>query len=435
MQVTVENVSELGRRMSVTVEDANIEQAVQERLKAILPTVKMAGFRPGKVPMKMVEQSHGPSARRDVIDSLVQSSMQEAFTQEGINPAGPPHIDSMKEEGSSLVYTMVYDVFPDVKEVKLDGIELEKVVAEVQDEDVDNMIETLRQQRVTWEPLKRAAKETDGVTIDFVGSIDGQEFDGGKGSDVLVVIGDGSMLPEFESQLVGHKTGDKANISVTFPDDYRAQALQGKKATFAITVKSVAKKKLPKLDKEFAQLCGVDGGMAALKKEVRANMTRELASALKNQNKRKVMSSLTENNDIALPESPVEREAEYLMEQAKNNLRNQGVNVDGIPFNVDNFKDTAKQRVSLSLLVGKIITDNNIQPDDARVKEVIDGIASSYEDPEDVVKFYMNDQQKLSEIQMMVVEDMVVDWIYDHVKVKVEEKASTFSEVMNSAAA
>lgn len=433
MQVTVENVSELNRRMTVTVEDANIEQAVQERLKSIRPSVKMAGFRPGKVPMKMVEQSHGPEARRDVIDNLVKTSMQEAFVQENINPASPPNIDSMKEEGSSLVYSMIYDVFPEVKEIKLDNVNVEKTVAEVQDEDVDGMLETLREQRMTWEPLKRAAKEEDGVTIDFIGSIDGQEFDGGKGADVLVVIGNGSMLPEFEQQLVGTKTGQETTITLTFPEDYRATDLAGKTAEFAVTVKSVAKKKLPKLDKEFAQLCGVEAGVAALKKEVRANMNRELTTALKTQNKRKVMDSLTENNDVELPESPVEREAEFLMEQAKNNLRNQGVNVDGIPFDIANFKESAKQRVALSLLIGKIISDNGIVPEEARVKEVIDGIAASYEDPEDVLKFYMNDQQKLSEIQMMVVEDMVVEWIYD--RVKVEEKTSTFGEVMNSAAA
>jgi trigger factor len=433
MQVTVENVSELGRRMTVTVEDANIEQAVQERLKAIQPTVKMQGFRPGKVPAKMIAKSHGGAARRDVIDALVQSSMQEAFTQEKINPASPPHIESMNEEGSSLVYSMVYDVFPEVKEINLKDISVEKTTAEVQSEDVDKMLETLREQRMTWDPLKRAAKEEDGVTIDFVGSIDGVEFDGGKGTDVLVVIGDGNMLPEFENQLVGKKAGQETTITMTFPADYRAEHLQGKEASFAVTVKSVAKKKLPKLDKEFAALCGVDGGIAALKKEVEANMTRELTSTLKSQNKRKVMDSLTANNQIELPEAPVQREAEYLMEQAKTNLRNQGVNVEGIPFDIENFKDSAKQRVLLSLLIGKIISDNNIEPEEDKVREVIDGIAASYEDPEDVVKFYMNDQQKLSEIQMMVVEDSVVEWIYD--KVKVEEKTSSFSDVMNAAAA
>jgi trigger factor len=419
--------------MTVTVEDANIEQAIQERLKAIRPTVKLAGFRPGKVPTKMVEQSHGPSARRDVIDGLVQSSMQEAFVQESISPAGPPHIDTMKEEGSNFVYTLNYDVFPEVKQINLDGISVEQTVAEVKDEDIDAMLETLRQQRLTWEPLKRAAKQEDGVTIDFVGSIDGVEFDGGKGSDVLVVIGDGNMLPEFENQLVGTKPGQQTTVTMTFPADYRAEHLQGKEASFAVAVKTVAKKKLPKLDKEFAVLCGVEGGLAALKKEVLSNMTRELESTLKASNKKTVMDSVIENNPVTLPDAPVEREAEHLMEQAKNNLKNQGVDVEGIPFDIENFKDSAKRRVSLSLLIGKIINDNNIQADEARVKAAIDGIAASYEDPEDVVKFYMNDQQKLSEVQMMVVEDTVVEWIYENVKV--ETKSATFSEVMNAASA
>lgn len=430
MQVTVENVSELGRRMTVTVEDANIEQAVQDRLKSIRPNVKMAGFRPGKVPMNMVAKTHGPSARREVIDSLVQESMREAFTQEGINPASPPHIDSMDEKGSNFIYTLNYEVFPEVDNVKLDDINLEKTVAEVTDEDVDRMLETLREQRMTWEPLKRGAKDGDGVTIDFVGTIDGEEFQGGKGQDVLLELGQGRMLPEFEEQLIGKKADQEVDVTLTFPEDYRAEHLQGKEAKFAVTVKQVAKKKLPKLDKEFAALCGVEEGIAALKKEVRANMERELKSALKTLNKRKAMDSIAENNDIALPSAPVEREAQYLVEQAKNNLRNQGVNVEGLPFNPDNFKDNAEKRVKLSLLIGKIISNNEIRPDEDRVKEAIDAIAASYEDPEEVVTFYMNNQERLSEIQMTVVEDMVVEWIYDHVKV--EESTSTFSDVVNA---
>ena len=431
MQVTVENVSELGRKMTVTVEDANIEQAVQKRLVSIRPNVKMAGFRPGKVPMTMIAKTHGPAARREVIDQLVQDSMREAFNQEKINPASTPNIDSMKEEGSALIYTLNYEIFPELESIKLDKIKLEKTVAEVSDEDVDGMLDTLRDQRSTWEPLKRAAKEEDGVTIDFVGRIDGEEFQGGKGKDVLVVIGNGSMLPEFEQQLVGVKADQETTITMTFPDDYRAEQLRGKTAEFAVTVKQVAKKKLPKLDKEFAELCGVEGGVAALKKEVRANMERELKSALKAANKRKAMDTVADNNEISLPEAPVEREARYLMEQAKNNLRQQGVNVEGIPFELDAFKDSAEKRVKLSLLIGKIISDNGIKPDEAKVKEAIDAIAASYEDPEDVVNYYMTNQDKLSEIQMMVVEDAVVEWIYDHVKVT--ESTSSFSEVMNAA--
>jgi trigger factor len=433
MQVTVENVSELGRRMTVVVEDANIEQVVQERLKAIRPTVKMAGFRPGKVPMNMVARSHGPAARREAIDAVVQSSMQEAFAQEKVNPASPPHIDTLDEEGEKLTYALVYEVYPEIAEIKLDGVNVEKLVAEVSDEDVDGMIETLREQRLTWEPLKRAAKEGDGVTIDFVGKVDDEEFPGGKGQDVLIEIGNGSMLPEFEEQLLGKKADQQTEIKITFPHDYRAEHLQGKDATFDVTVKTVAKKKLPKLDKEFAVLCGVEGGVAALKKEVRANMERELATALKTQNKRRTLDALADNHEFEVPEGPVEREAEFLMEQAKNNLRNQGVKVDGIPFDINTFKDNAKGRVKLSLLMGKIISDNEIKPEEALVKAEIDNIAASYEDPEDVVNYYNNNQDKMNELQMMVVEDQVVEWIQQHVKV--EESTSTFSEVVNTAAA
>lgn len=433
MQVTVENVSELGRKMTITVEDANIEQAVQERLKAIRPSVKMAGFRPGKVPMNMVARSHGPAARREVLDAIVQESMHEAFTKEEVNPAGPPHIDSMKEEGTSLVYTLNYEIFPEVEKVNLKGITIDKTVAEVSDEDVDNMLETLREQRATWEELKRGAKEEDGVTIDFVGRIDGEEFQGGKGQNVQLVIGNGSMLPEFEQQLIGVKAGQTTEVTMTFPDDYRAEELRGKTAVFDVTMKTVAKKKLPKLDKQFAIACGVEAGLAALKKEVRANMERELANNIKTQTKRKVMDALAANNEIALPEAPVKREAEHLVEQAKNNLRGQGVNVEGLPFDPENFTDNATKRVTLSLLVGKIISDNGIKPEEDRVKAIIDGIAASYEDAEEVVNYYNNNPDKMSEVQMMVVEDMVVEWVLDNVKVN--ESTATFSEVMNSAAA
>jgi trigger factor len=433
MQVSVENVSELGRRMTVTVEDANIEQKIQERLIAIQPNMKAAGFRPGKVPMKMVEQMHGETARRDVVDNIVHTSLEEAFIQEKINPASRPSVEDVNQDGGAFVYKISYDVFPEIKEVNLKDASIERIIAEVQDEDVDAMLETLREQRSTWEPVKRGVKEEEQITVDFIGTIDSVAFQGGTGTDVAIVIGSGQMLPEFETQLVGKKAGQETTVTVTFPDDYQAEQLRGKLAEFAVIVKSVAKKKLPKLDKEFAALCGVEAGLAALKKEVRANMTRELENTLKQKNKKAVMDMLTEKNEVNLPEAPVEREAEHLMEQAKNNLQQQGVNIEDIPFTAEGFKDSAKQRVALSLLIGKIVTDNEIKADDARVKAVIELMASSYEDPENVVKYYMDDPQKLSEVQMMVVEDTVVEWIIE--QIKVEEKPSSFNEVMNSNAA
>jgi trigger factor len=318
----------------------------------------MAGFRPGKVPMNMLERSHGPAARREVIDAIVQSSMQEAFTQEKVTPASPPHIDGLDEEGEKLTYSLVYEVYPEVNDIKLDGITVEKTVAEVTDEDVDKMIETLREQRAIWEPLKRGAKEEDGVKVDFVGSIDGEEFEGGKANNFQIIIGSGNMIPGFEEQLIGTKAGQEIVIEAKFPEDYHAENLAGKDASFAVTVNEVAKKKLPKLDKDFAIQCGVEDGVAALKKEVRANMERELSTSLKTMNKRRTLDALSDNNELELPEGPVLREAEFLMEQAKNNLKNQGVKVDGIPFSSDVFKDSAKGRVKLSLLIGKIISDN-----------------------------------------------------------------------------
>jgi trigger factor len=337
----------------------------------------------------------------------------------------------MDEKDGNLVYSMSYEVFPDVGAVEVKDMTLEKTVAEVTDEDVDSMLETLREQRSTLEPLKRGAKEGDTLTIDFVGTIDGETFQGGTGSDMNFEIGAGRMLPDFEAPLLGKKAGQEVEVVMTFPEDYQAENLQGKEAKFDVTVKQVAKKKLPKLDKDFAALCGVEAGVAALKKEVRANMERELSNALNTNNKKRAMDLLVENNEITIPEAPVQREAEFLVEQAKTNLAQQGVNVEGLPFDPENFKPNAERRVKLSLLMGKIISDNSIQPDEDRVKAAIDAIAASYEDPQEVVDYYMNDQQRLSQIQMTVVEDMVVEWIYDNVKV--EESTSTFQEVVNAA--
>ncbi len=429
MQVAVKNVNEIGREMTITVEDINIDEAVQQRLKAIAPSVKMAGFRQGKVPMKMVEQTHGGEARGDVIDGLVQSSMQEAFVQEKIESAGPPHISKMDEKDGNLIYTVEFEVFPTIDKVNVKGLTVEKTVAEITDADVDDMLEILRNQRMEWDPVKRAAKEGDRVTIDFVGRVDGEIFEGGTGSDVDVEVGNGSMLPEFEKQLVGQKTGGDTTITMHFPDDYRAAHLAGKKAEFDVTIGGVAAKKLPKLDKAFAELCGVKD-VATLKKDVRGNMQRELNSALKNQNKRKVMDTLFENNELTLPASPVDREAEFLLNQASENIKSQGVDVASLNLEVAGFKAPAERRVALSLLVNKIITDNKITPAEDRVKAVIDGIAESYEDPEDVVKHYMETPEKLSEVQMVVVEDAVVDWVLDNVKIK--EVSSSFSEVMGN---
>ena len=296
MQVTVENVSELGRRMTVTVEDANIEQTVNDRLNALRPNVKAAGFRPGKVPMKMVAQMNGASARNETIDGVIQNSMQEAFTQEKIQPASRPSIEEIKEEGESFIFVLSYEVFPDIKDVNMKGAKVEKVTAEVEDADVDNMLETLREQRATWETFKRGVKDGEQITVDFVGTIGGEAFQGGTGTDVAIEIGSGNMIPGFEDQLLGKKAGQETTVKVTFPEDYQAQELAGKEAEFAVTVKSVAKKKLPKLDKEFAVLCGVEAGLAALKKEVRANMGRELENALKQKNKKTIMDMLTEKN-------------------------------------------------------------------------------------------------------------------------------------------
>lgn len=429
MQVSVENTADLQRRMTITLDDANIQQQVEQRLSALRPNVKIAGFRKGKVPMKMVAQMHGASIKQEVIDKVIQESMQEAFLQEKITPAGRPKLETINEEGLIFSYVISYEVFPEVNTIELQDISADKVTATVADDDVNDMITTLREQRAEWEVVERASQTTDRVTIDFVGKIDGEIFEGGEGKEVPVVIGAGAMLPDFESQLTGVVASQSLTIEVQFPDDYQAENLQGKMAMFDITVNQVEQKNLPILDDAFAAQCGVQNGLSNLNDEVKNNMVRELDNALKQKNKQAVMEQLAAKNSLLLPEVAVDREAEHLMNQAKNNLQQQGVDIKNIPFTIDSFKDSAKQRVTLSLLIGKIIEDNNIEADDESVKVVIDTIAGSYENADNVVDYYMNDPQKLSEVKMMVVEDKVVDWLYQQIEVNTVN--ATFSEVMN----
>ena len=429
MQVSVENTADLQRRMTITLDDANIQQQVEQRLSALRPNVKIAGFRKGKVPMKMVAQMHGASIKQEVIDKVIQESMQEAFLQEKITPAGRPKLETIDEEGLIFSYVISYEVFPEVNTIELKDISADKVTATVTDDDVTDMITTLREQRAEWEVVERASQTTDRVTIDFVGKIDGEIFEGGEGKEVPVVIGAGAMLPDFESQLTGVVAGQSLTIEVQFPDDYQAENLQGKMAMFDITVNQVEQKNLPILDDAFAAQCGVQNGLSNLNDEVKNNMVRELDNALKQKNKQAVMEQLADKNNLLLPEVAVDREAEHLMNQAKNNLQQQGVDIKNIPFTIDSFKDSAKQRVTLSLLIGKIIEDNNIEADDESVKIAIDTIAGSYENADNVVDYYMNDPQKLSEVKMMVVEDKVVDWLYQQIEVNTVN--ATFSEVMN----
>ena len=429
MQVSVENTADLQRRMTITLDDANIQQQVEQRLSALRPNVKIAGFRKGKVPMKMVAQMHGASTKQEIIDKVIQESMQEAFLQEKITPAGRPKLETIDEEGLIFSYVISYEVFPEVNTIELKDISADKVTATVTDDDVTDMITTLREQRAEWEVVERASQTTDRVTIDFVGKIDGEIFEGGEGKEVPVVIGAGAMLPDFESQLTPVVAGQSLTIEVRFPEDYQAENLQGKMAMFDIAVHQVEQKNLPILDDAFAAQCGVQNGLSNLNDEVKNNMVRELDNALKQKNKQAVMEQLADKNNLLLPEVAVDREAEHLMNQAKNNLQQQGVDIKNIPFTIDSFKDSAKQRVTLSLLIGKIIEDNSIEADDESVKIAIDTIAGSYENADNVVDYYMNDPQKLSEVKMMVVEDKVVDWLYQQIEVNTVN--ATFSEVMN----
>ena len=429
MQVTVESMNEFSHRMTVTVKVANIERDLQNELSGMLPTVKISGFRQGKVPLRMVKNVYGESTRFKIINSFIKDSMREIVTHNKINIAGEPRIETIKEDDQDVIYTIIYEVFPDVQEVKIGNLHVDKIVSSVQETDVLTMLNELREQHSSWEPLKLAAKIKNVVKIDYYGSIDGKKFDCSDGCDVLVVIGSGSMPPKFEQQLVGKKAGDKTFIHMIFPDNCHDKSLQGQDVNFEVTVQSVAERKSPTLDDGFAVLCGYSGGVAELKKEVVSNMESELTVALNIKNKKKIMEMLTVSNELTLPEIFIDHEARHLMEQENHNLIKQGINADKVSFDIDNFKNLAKERVSLSLLINKIVHDNKIRPDRDRVKLKIDSIAAKYKNPEDIVSLCMKSEENLLNIEMMVIEEQVVELIYKHAKV--ETISLTFSDAMS----
>lgn len=430
MQVIVENIDQFSRRMTVTIEDVRIEREVQDRLIGMLSTVKISGFRQGKVPLKIVKDIYSKSTRSKVINSLIQNSMREAITNNKISVAGEPHVETIKEDGKNIIYKIIYEIFPEVQEVKIDNLCVEKIVSAVQNKDVLTMLNKLREQHSSWEPSQFAAKIKNGVKIDFCGNINGKKFDGSDGSDVFVVIGSGSMPFEFEEQLVGKKAGENMVINMMFSDNHDYKSLQGKEVSFEVTVKSVSKIILPTLDDNFAALCGYSGGFSELKEQVVSNMKIELITALNIHNKQKIMNLLIVSNELNLPKIFIEDEARHLMKEESHNRSKQGIDVSNILSNIDNFRNLAKRRVSLSLLINKIVNDNNIGSDKDRVKAKINNIATKYENSEDIVNLYMKSKERLLNVEMTVIEEQIIELIYEHAKV--ENIDLIFSDVMNA---
>ncbi len=432
MQVSVEATTGLERRMTVSLPTADINQQVSERLKKAQKTVVIKGFRKGKVPMNVLEQRFGAGVRQEVLGELVNKSYGEALAQEEIRPAGQPTIENLEEpakDAEEFSYTAVFEVYPEVEVGDLSKIEIESADVEVTDSDVDEMLETLRKQSATTETVDRAAKEGDTVIIDFVGSIDGEEFEGGRAEGSSLELGSGQMIPGFESGIVGMKAGDKRNVEVTFPEDYQAEHLKGKDAVFAITMKEVKERVLPEIDEEFIKNFGVeDGDLETLKSEVRSNMERELEKKQLQYKKNQVMDALCELHELEMPQSMVKDEIARAKREMFQQYGGQAENLDLSQLPDEPFAEEASKRVKLGLLISELVRKEGINADADSVKAEISKMAEGYEDPEQVEQYYYSNENLLNSIQMKVLEDQVVKHI--EALAKVTPVKLTYAELM-----
>ncbi len=428
MMVSVQSTGALERRMEVQVPAARIEQAVAERLRNVGRTARLKGFRPGKVPPKVVRRQFGSQIHREVVRELLQSSFSEAVAQEKLNPAGGPRIEPISMgEGQDLKYAAIFEILPEITLKGLENLAVDRPVATVTEPDIDTMIESLRKQRPNWKPVTRTARKDDRAIVDFAGTIEGQPFDGGKAEGARIVLGEGRMLPEFEDGLLDREPGAQFSVDVRFPDDYHAKAVAGKTAVFNITVKAVEEQEIPALDEAFCAAFGVqEGGIEQLRQDVGDNMRRELEQTVRSKMKKQVLDRLLAANPLELPGSMVEGQ---IRDMQIDTARRMGVrDAAKIPPR-EPFLEAAKRRVALGLLINEIIRSEKIQLDRARVNARLEEVVSSYDNPQETMRAYRENHEAMHQIETLVLEDQAVDWLIQ--RAKVADQPTTFKELMN----
>jgi trigger factor len=424
MQVSVENTGGLERRMTVQVPAERIDQEVTSRLQSMKSSIRLDGFRPGKVPLQVVENKYGAQVRQEVIEQVINSTLHEALTQENIRPAGEPSIAPQEANpGEELEFVATFEVFPEIDGAIRFGFTITRPVVEIGAADIESMLEKLRKQRATSSVVDRKAQAGDQVVIDFEGTIDGNPFTGNKGEQVPVVLGSNSMIPGFEDQLAGLTAGEEATINITFPGDYPAGEVAGKAADFRVKVHSVSEMVLPELDDEFARAFGMeDKGLEGLRAEVTSNMQRELKSIITSNLKDQVFTGLLENNPVEVPRNLVDSELAQLQSQQEY----QGTDTVQL-------EASAERRVKLGVLVSEVVKQNQLQVDPDRVREAIETIAASYEKPEEVIQYYYGSQEVLANVQSAVMEDQVVDWILENAGLEIQDDQTTFDALVEAA--
>lgn len=433
MQVSVETTSGLERRLIVGVPSSRVDSAVDSRLQEAAKTVKLNGFRPGKVPMRVIRQRFGQSVRMEVLGQVMNDSFYEAIQQQGLKPAGRPEIEPKSlDEGKDIEFVATFEVFPEIELKDYSSIEVKKPVAEITTADIDEMIENLRTQRASWEVEERAAAEGDQVNIDFVGTKDGEEFEGGKAEGTDLELGSGRMIPGFEDGIVGMTAGEEKVVALTFPEDYHSEELKGAAVEFKIKVNAVKERKLPELDDEFFKAFGVEeGGEEAFRAEVEKNMARELKNATKNRIKTQVMDGvLAVHGDLQVPKALISQEIDALRNQQMQQFGALAEKLNPADILPDDlFRDNAERRVKLGLVLNELISSEEIKADADKVRETLEEMAASYEDKEEVINWYMSQPQQLQQIEGIVIEEQVVEKLLE--KSKVSEETLSYKEVMS----
>ncbi len=434
MQANLETLGALERRLSVAVPMAEINSEVENRLKRLSRTVKLHGFRPGKVPLKVVAQQFGPQVRQEVLGDTLQKTFGEAVKQQNLKVAGYPKFEAkpLPDGAADFEFSATFEIYPDVQVGDITGKTVERPTLEVGDAEVDKTLEIMRKQRTTFEPADRAAQDGDRITMDYAGTIEGKPFDGGSAQGTTIVLGTGRMLPEFEKALLGAKSGEVKSFELRFPDDYHGKEVAGKTARFEVTVKEVAAPKLPALDAEFAKSVGVaDGDLGKLRAEVKDNLEREVKLRLKNRVKDQVMDALLSVTHIEVPRSLVDMEIDRLRATARQDLAARGVKVnENTPIPADLFEKQAVRRVNLGLILAELVKQQGLFPKPEQVRAVVEEQAQSYEHPQEVVKWFYGSPERLRDIESVVLEENVVQWALSTANVK--DKPAVFDELMGN---
>ena len=430
METTTAQANELERRLDLSIAIADVEKEMEQRLKRMGKNMKMPGFRPGKVPFSMVKQQHGDQARHEVLSEELDRVFGETVTAQKMRVAGYPRIEPKATESTTHIeFSAIFEIYPEFAPADMSTAEVERPVLEVTTAEVDKTLDILRKQRVSYEDTDRAAAREDRVVIDFLGKKDGEPFTGGQASDYAFVLGQGMMLPDFENAVEGAKAGESKTFDLTFPADYFSVDLAGQTVQFEITVKQVQAPKLPDVDAEFAKGMGIpDGDIAKMRAEIEGNLKREVKRRIDGRVKDQVMDALIKANQIATPGALIEMEIQRLMQAARQDMEQRGIKVNEMPLQPEWFADQAKRRVTLGLILAELVKSENLLASPEQVRAMVEETAQSYEHPEEVIRWYYAQPQRLGEVEGLVIESNVVEWVLG--KAKVTDKAAVFDELM-----